>query len=218
MLAEGIGTFFLVLIGPGAVMVDAYSHGAVGHVGVALSFAFVIAAMVFALGHVSGAHFNPAVTIGLWCVRRFPAKEIAPYVAAQCIGAITASVVMRGMLGAVGNLGATLPAISLAGATAMEFLLSFGLMLVIMNVATGERVGGGIAGITIGLTVGCCALVAGPLTGASMNPARSLGPALVGGQWHAHWIYWLAPISGMLAGARTYDWLRLQRRTVVSSQ
>lgn len=136
MLAEGIGTFFLVLIGPGAVMVDAYSNGVIGHVGIALSFAFVITAVVVALGHVSGAHLNPAVTIGFWSVRRFPTSEVLPYVAAQCFGAIGASLILRSFMATAGNLGATLPAVSLASATAIEFLLSFVLMFVIMAVAT----------------------------------------------------------------------------------
>ena len=212
MVAEGIGTFFLVLIGPGAVMVDAFSNGAIGHVGVALSFAFVITAMVFALGHLSGAHFNPAVTIGFWSVRHFPAREVLPYVLAQCVGAIAASLVLRAILGPIGSSGATLPSIPVAAALGVEFLLSFALMFVIMAVATDERVAGGFAAIAVGLTVGFCALMAGPLTGASMNPARSLGPALAGMHWHAHWLYWVAPVLGMLTAARVYDFLRSANR------
>lgn len=212
VLAEAIGTFFLVLIGPGAVMVNAYSNGAIGHVGIALSFAFVITAMVMALGHVSGAHLNPAVTLGLWSVRRFPAGDVLPYIGAQCVGAISASLALRSIVGTAADSGATLPTVPLVGATATEFLLSFVLMFVIMAVATDERVTGGVAGIAVGLTVGFCALMAGPLTGASMNPARSLGPAVVGGSWHAHWIYWVAPVAGMLAGARAYNMIRAANR------
>lgn len=212
MLAEGIGTFFLVLIGPGAVMVDAYSNGVVGHVGIALSFAFVITAMVYALGHVSGAHLNPAVTIGFWSARRFPSKELLPYISAQCLGAVTAALVLRSILGTVGSSGATLPTIPPVAAVGVEFLLSFALMFVIMAVATDERVAGGFAAIAVGLTVGFCALMAGPLTGASMNPARSLGPAFAGMRWHAHWIYWVAPILGMLTAAQVYDFLRSTER------
>jgi MIP family channel proteins len=212
LAAESIGTFFLVLIGPGAVMVNAASNGVVSHAGVSLAFAFVVTAMIFALGHISGAHINPAVTIGLWSVRRFPSRDVLPYIAAQCVGAIAGSTVSRSVLGAVGQMGATVPArmlgIGAAGAFAIEWLLSFALMLVIIAVATDERVAEGFAAIAIGLTVGFCAMMGGPLTGASMNPARSLGPAVIGGVWDAHWVYWLAPITGMLAAAHCYEYLR----------
>lgn len=212
LIAESIGTFLLVLIGPGAVMVNAASGGAVTHAGVSLAFAFVVTAMIFALGHISGAHINPAVTIGFWSVRRFPTRDVIPYIAAQCLGALAASGVLRAVLGAVGQMGATVPTralgIGAGGAFAIEWLLSFALMLVIMAVATDERVPSGFAALAVGLTVGFCALMGGPLTGASMNPARSLGPAVVGGFWDAHWVYWLAPITGMLVGAQCYEALR----------
>jgi aquaporin Z len=206
--AEALGTFFLVLIGPGAVMVNAYTGGAVGHVGVALAFAFVVVAMIYGLGHLSGAHINPAVTLAFWSVGRFPDSHVLPYVGAQCLGAITASALSWAALGPVGNLGATLPAVPTAAAFGVEGLLSFALMLVIMAVATDRRVASGFAPIAVGLTVGFGALVGGPLTGASMNPARSLGPALVGNLWQAHWLYWLAPIAGTISAAQVYNRLR----------
>jgi aquaporin Z len=206
--AEAIGTFFLVLIGPGSAMVDAHSGGALGQVGVALAFAFVVVAMIYALGHLSGAHINPAVTIAFWSARRFPTAEVIPYLLAQCAGAVAASLTLQTALGPVGKMGATLPSIPVAAAFGVEWLLSFALMFVIMAVATDERVADGFAALAVGLTVGFCALMGGPLTGASMNPARSFGPALVGGQWQAHWLYWLAPISAMIVAARTYDLLR----------
>lgn len=208
MIAEAIGTFFLVLIGPGAVMVNAFSGGAVGQTGIALAFAFVVTAMIFALGHLSGAHINPAVTLAFWSVRRFPRAEVVPYIAAQCAGAAVASIALVAVLGRAGQLGATLPVIGRAKAFGLEWLLSFALMLVIMGVATDKRVPDGFAALAVGLTVGFCALMGGPLTGASMNPARSFGPALVGGLWTAHWLYWMAPITGMLAAARVYEYLR----------
>jgi aquaporin Z len=208
LVAEAVGTFFLVFIGPGAVMVNAYSGGAVGHVGVALSFAFVVIAMIFALGHLSGAHINPAVTIAFWSVRRFPAAEVVPYVLAQCAGAVAASLSLRAAMGPVGNTGATLPTLSVAGAFGVEWLLSFALMFVIMAVATDERVADGFAALAVGLTVGFCALMGGPLTGASMNPARSFGPAVAGAQWRAHWVYWVAPVTAMIVAARSYEALR----------
>lgn len=206
--AEALGTFFLVLIGPGAVMVNAYAGG-LEQVGIALAFAFVVIAMVYALGHLSGAHINPAVTLAFWSVRRFPAREVVPYIVAQCAGAVAASFVLRATLGPVGDLGATLPRIPLAAAFVVEWLLSFALMFVIMAVATDERVADGFAALAVGITVGFCALVGGPITGASMNPARSFGPALIGGLWGDHWVYWVAPITGMMAAARAYELLRL---------
>jgi MIP family channel proteins len=214
-VAEALGTFFLVLIGPGAVMVNAYSGGVVTHVGVALAFAFVVIAMIYALGHLSGAHINPAVTLAFWSVRRFASAELAPYVAAQCAGAVAASLLSRAALGTAGSLGATLPKVPVAAAFGIEWLLSFALMFVIMAVATDERVAKGFAAIAVGLTVGFCAMVGGPLTGASMNPARSLGPALAGGFWHAHWLYWIAPITAMMVAARAYDFLRHTRPSAV---
>lgn len=207
-LAEGVGTFFLVFIGPGAAMVNAWSGGAVTHPGVALSFAFVVLAMVYALGHISGAHINPAVTLAFWSISRFRTRDVLPYLAAQCLGAVLASVALRGILGPVGSLGATVPAIPIQAAFLVEWILSFGLMLVVMAVATDDRVTPGFAGLAVGLTVGFEAMMGGPLTGASMNPARSLGPAVAGGGWQGHWIYWAAPITAMIAAAWVYGFLR----------
>ena len=207
-VAEGIGTFFLVFIGPGAVMVNAYSDGAIGHAGIALAFAFVVLAMIYTIGHISGAHINPAVTIAFWTVRRFPGRDVLPYILAQSVGAIFASWTLIWMLSSVGNLGATVPSIRPGAAFAAEWLLSFVLMFVIMAVATDERVADGFAGVAVGLTVGFGAMMGGPLTGASMNPARSLGPAVAGGIWTAHWIYWLAPITAMIVAAHVYEFLR----------
>jgi MIP family channel proteins len=207
-LAEALGTFFLVLIGPGTATVNAYSGGQLGSVGIALAFAFVVTSMIYALGHLSGAHINPAVTIGFWSVRRFPAGEVFPYILAQCGGAVGAALVLEGVFGSAGGLGSTLPQVPIASAFIIEWLLSFALMFVIMAVATDARVADGFAALAVGLTVGFCALMAGPITGASMNPARSLGPALAGGLWREHWIYWLAPITGMIVAARVYEFLR----------
>jgi aquaporin NIP len=206
--AEALGTYFLVLIGPGTAMVDAHAGAGAGQVGVALAFAFVVAAMVAALGHLSGAHINPAVTIAFWSSRRFPTAEVVPYLAAQCGGAIAAALTLRTVLGPGGSLGATLPHLPIMAAFTVEWLLSFALMFVIMAVATDDRVAGGSAALAVGFTVGFCALLGGPLTGASMNPARSLGPAVAWNQWHAHWLYWAAPITAALAAARVYDFLR----------
>lgn len=205
--AEAIGAFALVAVGPGAVMVSASTH-AFGHTGVALAFGLVIAFVVAATGHLGGAHINPAVTIAFWSVRRFPGREVVPYVAAQCIGATVGAFGLRWVLGPVGGLGATVPALSLGRAFAVELTFSALLAFVIMGVATDERAPAGVAPLAIGATVFAGALVTGPLTGGSFNPARSLGPALAGGPWTAHWIYWVAPVAGMVLAMRVYDALR----------
>ena len=194
-------------MGPGAVMVDAYSGGALGAVGIAVAFGGVVAAMIFSLGHVSGAHINPAVTLAFWTVRRFPGKEVIPYLVAQCTGAVAASFVLRALLGQIGHMGATLPNIGVTRSFGVEFLFSFLLMLVIMAVATDERAQRSLAPLAVGLTVGICAAL-GAMTGSSMNPARSLGPAVVGGEWNGHWLYWAAPILGMIVASHGYELLR----------
>ena len=209
--AEAIGTFFLVLIGPGAVMLDARSGGHLGQAGISLAFAFVITAMVSAFGPVSGAHINPAVTITLWSTRRFPGRRVPLYIVSQCFGAIAASLALRAVLGDAGRSGATLPSVSRPAAAALEFLMSFALMTVILVAVTGRGRAASFAPLAIGMTVGFCALAGGPMTGASMNPARSLGPALVSGHWRAHWIYWISPIAGMLVAAQTPALLRDSR-------
>ncbi len=209
IVSEAIGTFFLVLMGPGAVMVNAVSNGAVTHLGVALAFGFVVLVMVYALGNISGAHLNPAVTLALCSVNRFSFRDVVPYIMAQCFGAVSGAFVLRIILGKVGDMGATFPTIPTMSAFGMEVLLSFLLMFVIMTVVADDRTPKAFAPISIGLAVSLCALMGGPLTGASMNPARSLGPALIGGIWDRHWIYWLAPVVGMLLAAHIYEWLQL---------
>ena len=205
--SEAIGTFALVAIGPGAVMVAASTH-AFGQQGVALAFGLVVTIVVAATGHLGGAHINPAVTIAFWSVRRFPGRDVLPYVVAQCVGAIGASSALVWVLGPVGNFGATLPTLSLGRAFAVEAGYSALLGFVIVSVATDPRTPKAIAPFAIGATVFAGALVTGPLTGGSFNPARSLGPALVGGFWGAHWLYWAAPTLGMVAAMRAYEFLR----------
>lgn len=207
-VAEGIGTFFLVLIGAGAAAVDAWSGGAIGHVGVSLAFAFVVLGMVYATGHISGAHINPAVTLGFWAAGRFPAAGVVPYVTAQCTGAVLAALTLGAVLGWPEFLGATTPSVPAGAAFGVEALLTFALMFVIIAVATDHRVADGAAGLAIGFTVGFCALMGGPLTGASMNPARSLGPALAEGTWALHGLYWAGPAVGAVAAALSYELLR----------
>ncbi len=209
-LSEALGTFALVAIGPGAAMVSAKT-GAFGHAGVALAFGLVVCLVVASSGHLGGAHINPAVTIGFWSVRRFPGRDVVPYVIAQCIGAIAASAILAWLLGPVGNFGATVPALSVARAFVIELGYSAILGFVIMAVATDDRTPPAVAPFAIGATVFAGALVTGPLTGGSFNPARTLGPAMVGGIWTAHWLYWLAPTVGIVGAMHLYDLLRSAR-------
>ena len=197
----------LVAIGPGAAMVSART-GAFGHTGVALAFGLVVCLVIASSGHLGGAHINPAVTIGFWSVRRFPARDVVPYIISQCVGAISASAVLVWLLGPVGNFGATVPALSVARSFVVEAGYSAILAFVIMGVATDKRTPAAVAPFGIGATVFAGALVTGPLTGGSFNPARSLGPAVIGDVWTAHWLYWLAPVVGIVGGMHLYEALR----------
>ncbi|MEG4118748.1 MIP/aquaporin family protein [Microcoleus sp. N9_B4] len=204
-IAEFLGTFILVFAGTGAVMVNKTSAGSVTHLGVSFVFGAVVTAMIYALGHISGAHFNPAVTLGFWASGFFPKYKVLPYVLGQCAGAIAASKLLLITLGEVANLGATIP---LNGnwlqSLILETVLTFILMFVILGSGLDRRAHIGFAGIAIGLTVGLEAAFMGPITGASMNPARSLAPALVGGIWEHHWVYWVAPIWGAQLAVAVY--------------
>jgi aquaporin Z len=194
LAAEALGTFALVFAGTAAVVVNA--SGAVSHVGVALTFGLVVFALIAALGDVSGAHLNPAVTLAFRIARRFPGREVVPYIAAQCGGALAASFVVRLLFPDAMSLGGTSPAGSEAQSWALELLLTAGLMFVVLGVSTGAKEKGITAGLAIGGVVALEALFAGPLSGASMNPARSLGPALVAGQLGGLWLYLTAPVVG----------------------
>jgi MIP family channel proteins len=207
LLAEAIGTFALVFAGCGAIMVDATTH-ALGHVGVAISFGLVIMVMIYAVGHISGAHFNPAVTLAFATSRHFPLSRVPRYWAAQLVGAAAAALVLRGSLGDVAHVGATAPSGSDGQAVLWEAVLTFFLMFVIMAVATDTRAVGEAAAIAIGATVGLDAMFGGPITGASMNPARSLGPAIAAGDFTSIWVYLIAPPVGAVVAAATYQLLR----------
>ena len=207
LAAELIGTFALVFAGAGAIMVDTKTH-ALGHVGIAVVFGLVIMAMIYAVGHVSGAHFNPAVSFAFGLTRHFPWPRVAAYWTAQAAGAVAAAAILRGSLGDVAHVGATLPAGSQGQAFLWESILTFFLMFVIMSVATDVRAVGEAAAIAVGGTVGLDAMFGGPVTGASMNPARSLGPALVSGDLRALWLYVAAPLVGASVGALAYQFVR----------
>ena len=210
LTAEFVGTFTLVFAGCGAIMVDAKTN-ALGHMGVALSFGLVIMAMVYAVGHLSGAHLNPAVTFAFALSRHFPWRRAFGYSGAQLLGALAAAALLRASLGNIAHVGATLPSGSDAQSFLWELLLTFFLMFVIMAVATDTRAVGEAAAIAIGGTVGLDAMFGGPISGASMNPARSIGPAFVSGDLHALWVYIAAPLAGAALGAVIYQFLRSSR-------
>jgi MIP family channel proteins len=215
-VAEVIGTFGLVFAGCGAIMIDRLSGGQVTHVGVGLVFGLIITVMIYALGHISGAHFNPAVTLGFVLARHFPLRRLAGYWLAQLLGAALGAACLRLLFGDVAHLGTTLPSGS-GGAWqsfGLEVVLTFFLMFVIMAMATDTRAVGQAAALAIGATVGLEALFAGPISGASMNPARSLGPALLSWTWTDQWIYLVAPLVGALLGALVYRALRQASQTL----
>lgn len=197
-LAEFVGTFALVFCGTGAVIVNDTRGGALGHLGISLVFGLVVMAMIYSVGDISGAHLNPAVSLGFWLDGRLPGHTAAIYALSQTLGAVAASLVLRVTMPAHETMGATVPTVGGRAAFLLEVLLTFVLMFVILNVSTGAKEKGPMAGAAIGATVALAALFAGPLTGASMNPARSLGPALVSGQMRSLVIYLTAPFVGAI--------------------
>lgn len=196
LIAEAVGTFFLVFSGCGAIVINDTTGGAVSHVGVALTFGLIVLAMICAIADVSGCHLNPAVTIAFFLARRFPGRHVIGYCASQCVGAILASLLLRLMFPAHLSLGTTLPAGPALQSFVLEAVLTLILMFVILSVSTGPKEKGLLAGIAIGAVIGLEALFAGPISGASMNPARSLAPAIVSLHYESLWIYLLAPILG----------------------
>ena len=194
--AEALGTFALVFAGTGAVVIDSVTGGGVTHAGIALTFGLIVMAMIYAVGDISGAHLNPAVTIGFCIAGRIPVRWILPYIASQLAGALFASVTLLMLFGNHASLGATLPTGSAGQSFGLEAILTGILMFVILCVSTGPKEVGTMAGIAIGGIIGLEAMFAGPICGASMNPARSLAPALVSGNHHALWVYLIAPILG----------------------
>jgi aquaporin NIP len=195
-LAELIGTFALVFCGTGAIVINQQTNGAVTHVGIAITFGLIVMAMIYALGDISGAHLNPAVTIAFTLAKRFQLKEVLPYIVSQLLGAVLASFILNYLFPDNETLGATLPAGTAIQSFILEFILSFFLMLVIINVATGSKEQGMFAGLAIGFTVLLEAMFAGPVCGASMNPARSIAPAIASGHLEHLWLYIAAPLSG----------------------
>jgi len=196
LLAEFLGTFGLVFAGTGAIVINQASNGAITHAGIALTFGLIVMAMIYAFGDVSGAHLNPAVTMGFALARRFPWTEVPGYVVAQLAGAFAASGLLRLLFPANDTLGTTLPAGPAWQSFVLEIVLTFFLMLVILSVSTGAKEKGITAGIAVGAVIALEAMFAGPICGASMNPARSIAPALVSGHLEHLWVYLAGPVLG----------------------
>ena len=204
-IAEAIGTFALVFCGTGAIIIDGISGGELGNIGIAITFGLIVMAMIAAVGEVSGAHFNPAVTIGFWVAKRFDGDQVFPYILSQAIGAFLASGVLRLLFLDTITLGETLPAGPWWQTFILEIILTFFLMFVIIHVATGSKEQGIVASIAIGATVLLEALFAGPITGASMNPIRSIAPAVVNLNLYHLWMYITAPIIGSLLAVGSWS-------------
>lgn len=195
-IAEILGTFALVFCGTGAIIINQQTSGAITHVGIAITFGLIVMAMIYALGHISGAHLNPAVTIAFTLAKKFKAKQVTPYIISQLAGAFLASFVLKYLFPTDEFLGATIPSGTPMQSFILECILTFFLMLVIIHVATGSKEQGMFAGLAIGSTVLLEAMFAGPVSGASMNPARSLAPAIVSGHMEHLWVYLTATILG----------------------
>ncbi len=206
-LAELLGTFALVFCGTGAIVINQETAGAITHVGIAITFGFIVMSMIYALGNISGAHLNPAVSFAFFLSGRFSGRELLPYILSQVTGAILASLALRYLFPSNDFLGATIPAGSAGQSFILEFILTFFLMLVIINVATGSKEQGMFAGLAIGSTVLLEAMFAGPICGASMNPARSLAPALISGHTGQLWIYLTATTAGAALAIPTWKYL-----------
>jgi aquaporin Z len=211
-LAELLGTFILLFCGTGAVIIDQQFNGAVTHIGVAITWGFIVMAMIYALGDISGAHMNPAVTIAFTIAGRFQAKQVLPYIISQVAGALLASITLHYLFPANETLGTTLPAGSEMQSFILEFLLTFFLMLVVINVATGSKEQGMFAGLAIGSVVLLEAMFAGPVCGASMNPARSMAPAFISGHTEHLWIYIVAPTAGAAFAIPIYKILHYNKQ------
>jgi MIP family channel proteins len=216
MTAEAIGAFAIVFFGCGAIMVAQRFSGSISGAAIPVVFGLVVAAMIYTLGHISGAHFNPAVTLAFAVSRHFPAKDVAAYWLAQCAGALLATAILSLILPNGPSYGATVPSVSSIAACAWEAILTFFLMLVIMGVATDTRAVGTMAGAAIGATVMLDAFIGGPITGASMNPVRSLAPAIAEGRMDVLWIYILSPMIGAVLASLFYQWMRGERAVIAA--
>ncbi|WP_342045342.1 MIP/aquaporin family protein [Bacillus sp. OTU530] len=206
LTAEFLGTYFLVFAGPGAVVIDQITQS-LTHIGVALTFGLVVTALIYTFGHISGAHFNPAVTIGFFLYGDMNKRDAISYIIVQLLGAILASMTTLLLFGNVAKLGATLPIGTESQSFGLEFVLTFFLMIIILGSAVHGKAIKSFAGLAIGATVGLEAMFGGPISGASMNPARSIGPAIVSGHLEHLWIYIVATILGAIAATFVYKFM-----------
>jgi MIP family channel proteins len=218
LLAEFIGTFFLVFAGTGAIIVNDVSGGTISHVGIALTFGLVVLTMIYAVGDISGAHLNPAVTLGFFLARRFAVSQVVPYILSQCAGAFAASLLLRSLFPTHATLGATLPSGSVWQSFVFELVLTAMLMFVILSVSIGSKERGIVAGIVVGAVIALEAMFAGPICGASMNPARSIAPAVVSFHLTSLWLYIVAPICGAALAVIVCHYLHDDCCTVPSSK
>lgn len=210
---ELIGTFLLVFFGCATIVVNESTGGLIGHMGISFTFGLVVMTVVFAIGHVSGGHVNPAVTIAFACAGKFPWNRAIPYIIAQVVGAILASLLLKATLSTTGAVGSTVPSGSIMQAFLLEVIMTAFLMFVAMSVATDARASTMLAAVAIGSAVAVDIVIGGPATGASMNPARSIGPAVVMMQLEYIWLYTAAPIIGAILGGFTYVWVSAHQRT-----
>ncbi len=206
-ISEVIGTFSMLFCGTGAIVINQETNGSITHLGIAITFGLIVMAMIHSLGSISGAHFNPAVTIAFAVAKKFEVKEVLPYIISQLIGAVLASVTLRLLFPKNIHLGATMPSNTNFQAFILEFIITFILMFVILNVAHGSKEQGLFAGISIGATVLLLALFAGPICGASMNPARSFAPALISNHLEHLWLYIIAPILGAISSVFVWKYI-----------
>lgn len=205
-VAESLGSF-LVFCGTGSIIINQQTNGEVTHIGIAITFGLIVMVLIYALGHISGAHFNPAVSIAFTLAKKFELKQLAPYIFSQAVGAFTATLVLKYLFPTNELLGSTNPSGSELQSFILELILTFLLMLVILNVATGSKEQGMFAGIAIGATVLIEAMFAGPISGASMNPIRSIVPAVVSGYTEHLWIYVISTILGAALAVPTWKYL-----------
>lgn len=210
-VSEIIGTFALVFCGTGAIIIDEVTKGSVSHAGVAITFGLIVIAMIYGLGDVSGAHLNPAVSIAFTLAGRLPANALWVYVISETIGAFLASIVLKVLFPGDYLLGTTLPAGPVWQSFVLEMILTFFLMLVIISVSTGSKEQGLFAGIAVGSVILLEAMFAGPVCGASMNPARSLAPAVVSGHLQSLWVYLTAPVLGAAMAVPTWNFLNVKK-------
>ncbi|MFN6128372.1 MAG: MIP/aquaporin family protein [Planctomycetota bacterium] len=208
-IAEFFGTFSLVFAGTGAIVINDVSGGAITHVGIALTFGLIVLAMIYTLGDISGCHLNPAVTLAFFVAKRCDGKSVAPYIASQVAGALLASLTLKVMFPDHASLGATEPSGSPLQSCFMELILTLILMVVILSVSSGSKEKGMLAGVAVGAVIALEAMFAGPISGASMNPARSLAPALVSFRLEHLWIYLLAPCLGAFLAVAVFRWMAL---------